>query len=166
MNTARVRLAFFAVLISSLSLLYSTALRAERAPDFNLFDTQGEVVRLSDYRGKAVIVHFWGTWCPFCRQLQPGLERLYRKYKDSGLEVIAISIREPKAADPALELEKLEITFKTALRGEKVAKIYQVPGTPTTFFIDRAGDIVWRTHIADADDPKLEQYTRRILSLD
>lgn len=140
--------------------------QADKAPDFILLDQNGSSITLKEYRGKGLILHFWGTWCPFCRQLQPGLERLYRKYKNSGLEVLAVSIRESDKAQPAQVLADLGISFRTALNGDKVAKIYQVPGTPTTFFIDRRGQVVWKTHIANPNDPLLEKMTRKILALD
>ena len=149
-----------------LLLFYMGSARAEPAADFQLFDQTGRPISLQDYRGKALILHFWGSWCPFCRELQPKLDRLYRKYKNSGLEVLAVSISEPPTANPQQVLAQLGISFVTAVNGDKVARIYAVPGTPSTFFIDRKAQILWKTHSAKVSDAELERQTRRILNLD
>ncbi|OUS39586.1 hypothetical protein A9R01_01070 ['Osedax' symbiont bacterium Rs2_46_30_T18] len=149
-----------------LLLFYFGSARAEPAADFQLFDQAGNPISLQDYRGKALILHFWGTWCPFCHELQPKLDRLYRKYKNSGLEVLAISIREQRAANPQQVLAELGVSFPTAVKGDNVAKMYGVPGTPTTFFINREAQILWKTHSAKASDSQLELQARRILNLD
>ena len=140
--------------------------QARQAAEFKLYDQAGNQITLQDYRGKALLLHFWGSWCPFCTELQPELDRLYRKYKNSGLEVLAVSIREEASVNPQQVLTGLGISFKTAVNGDKVARIYSVPGTPTTFFIDRKAQILWKTHSAKANDPELELQVRRILNLD
>ena len=62
------------------------------AADFTLTNMQGEQVSLSQYRGKVVILNFWATWCPPCREEMPSMERLYRNYKDKGLVMLAINV--------------------------------------------------------------------------
>ncbi|EPJ55934.1 MAG: hypothetical protein OFPI_01860 [Osedax symbiont Rs2] len=149
-----------------LLLFYLGSARAEPAANFQLFDQAGKSISLQDYRGKALILHFWGSWCPFCRELQPKLDRLYRKYKNSGLEVLAISIGEQPTADPQQVLAELGISFITAVKGDNVARMYGVPGTPSTFFIDREAQIRWKIHSATASDALLEREVRNILNLD
>lgn len=156
------RLTFCLFLIS----IFSSSVYAAKAPDFMLFDQNQQPVTLKDYRGKGLIIHFWGTWCPYCKKFQPGLEMLYRKYKQSGLEVLAISIKEPLGATPHQVLAQLGVTFKTVLDGDKVAKIYNIAGTPASYFINRQGDLVWKTNTSNAFDPKIEAYIRKILHLD
>ncbi len=120
----------------------SSHVLAYKAPDFTLFDQAGNSITLKDYRGKGLIIHFWGSWCPFCKDLQPGLDILYRKYKKSGLEVLAVSIGESPVADPQKALSELGVSFKTAVKGDKVARIYNVAGTPASYFINRVGEVV------------------------
>lgn len=146
--------------------VFSLSAHAEKAPAFTLFDQAGNSISLQDYRGSGLILHFWGTWCPYCKQLQPGLERLYRKYKGAGLQVLAVSIREAKEADPQGALKTLGVTFKTAINGDKVAKIYAVRGTPSSYFIDRNGKLVWATNSADPLNAEFESKIRLILNLD
>jgi peroxiredoxin len=154
------------VLLALVLTFSSTMVQAEKAPDFSLFDQSGNAITLKSYLGKGLIIHFWGTWCPYCRQLQPGLDQLYRKYKASGLEVLAISIGEQKGSNPAQVLKEQGISFLTAVNGDKVARMYNVPGTPSTFFIDREGEIVGVSHSSDAIESDMEAKVRQILYLD
>ena len=87
--------------------------QAQPAPDFTLKDASGEDVSLSDYRGKVVILHFWATWCPYCKRLQPGLDALYKKYQQDGVELLGISFSEDADADPQGTLDKRGHKFKT-----------------------------------------------------
>lgn len=145
--------------------LVSFMAQAQPAPDFSLHDGEGNTVTLSSFRGKGVVIHFWATWCPYCEKLQPGLQSLYEKYRDDGLEVLAISFSESRGAKPSSELKERGYEFITLENGDLVASIYNVPGTPTTFFIDRAGNIVWGTNLSDPNDPRLEKAVRKILGL-
>ncbi len=156
------KLVFALLVMSSLS----TSVFAYKAPDFRLFDQAGNSYTLKDYRGKGLIIHFWGSWCPFCKELQPGLDVLYRKYKKSGLEVLAVSIGESPVADPQQSLKDLGVSFKTVIKGDKVARNYHVAVTPTTYFINRVGEVVWVTNTANAFDPEVEAHIRLILNLD
>lgn len=125
------------------------------ASDFNLADPQGKMHTLSDYKGKPLIIHFWATWCPYCKKLQPGLDRIAQTHKETDLQVLGISFNEDEGAMPAETLKKRGIHFQTLVKGEAAAKLYGVPGTPTTVFINRAGEIVWVTNISDPYDPSL-----------
>ncbi len=155
-----------AAYLTVLLIVFSGSVHAAKAPDFTVFDQSGNSISLIDYRGKGVVLHFWGTWCPFCRDLQPGLDRLYRKYKGSGLEVLGISIREETGVNPEIVLKELGVSFKTAVNGDNIARMYDVPGTPATFFIDRRGELIWKTHSSNADSPEFEANIRLILYLD
>jgi len=148
----------FTILICTLVVgLFSATAFARQAPDWTLNDAEGNPVSLSDYRGKPLILHFWATWCPYCTKLQPGLEKLYREYREDGLEVLAISFLEDEGARPQQTLKKRGHSFKTVLNGEGVASEYGVQGTPTTFFIGRDGTLVWKTSNSDPADPALEE---------
>ena len=131
--------------------------KSGKAPDFVLSDSAGNMVSLGEYRGRPLVLHFWATWCPYCKKIQPGLERLEESHQDSKLVVLAISFREDDGADPQGVLEKRGHSFKTLLEGDDVARMYGVRGTPTTFFIDRKGKVVGMTHTSDPEDPILSE---------
>lgn len=113
------------------------------APDFTLQDMDGNDHALSDYRGRVVMLNFWATWCPPCRREMPSMERLHAKFKDRGLEVVAVNQWE----DPDLVFEftgrlSLAPTFAILFdRESRVAEQYGVKGLPTTYLIDRDGNI-------------------------
>ena len=133
------------------------------APDFSLADPQGKVHTLAEYKGKPIILHFWATWCPYCKKLQPGLDSIAEDYKETDLQVLGISFNEDEGAMPGETLTKRGIHFLTLINGESAAKSYGVPGTPTTVFINRAGEIVWVTNISDPNDPSLNAAAEFIL---
>ncbi len=113
--------------------------RQKAAEDFRLTLADGSVFRLSDHRGKTVIINFWATWCPPCREEMPALERLYRQHKDHGLVLVAISIdADPKVVEPYVRASKL--TFPIALDPKAdVANAYGVRALPSSFVVDRDG---------------------------
>ena len=128
------------------------------ATNFELMTSDGQSFTLHDYAGKPVILHFWATWCPYCKKLQPGLDRLYQKYQADGLQMIAVSIREDEGATPQKELEGRGMSFKTLVNGTDMARnLFNVNGTPTTVFIDKTGHIVGSTRTSDPSDPRLEK---------
>jgi peroxiredoxin len=99
----------------------------------------GASFRLSDHRGKVVLVNFWATWCPPCREEMPALERLYRQHKAQGLVLVAVSIdADPKVVPPYVKGSKL--TFSVALDPKaEVANKYGVRALPSSFVVDRQG---------------------------
>ncbi|MCJ8318062.1 MAG: TlpA family protein disulfide reductase [Colwellia sp.] len=160
---------FSRVIIFTLFILIQPAVLAEQtvanqAPDFSLSTEFGEVISLSDYKGKPLVLHFWATWCPYCKKLQPGLDELYLKYQKQGLEMVAISFWEDDGASPQAELLKRGMHFTTLVNGDNVAKQYRVKGTPSTFFINRAGEVLWKTSNSDPNNPKLEQAIQSIIT--
>lgn len=111
------------------------------APDFTLTDLEGNRVRLSDYRGKAVFLNFWATWCPACREEMPDIEAVYQKYKDKDAIIIGIDIMESKAEVLSFVQENgYSWPFVLDTTGE-VANRYRVTALPTSFFLDGEGII-------------------------
>ncbi len=151
--------------VFSLILLFGLTAQvlASQAPVFSLSTESGQTISLADYQGKPLIIHFWATWCPYCKKLQPGLDKLYLKYQQQGLEMVAISFWEEDDATPQAELIKRGMHFITLVNGDMVAKQYQVTGTPTTFFIDKSGDVLWLTSNSDPHNPELEQAIQAIM---
>ena len=115
------------------------------APDFFLRTLNGRSVRLSDYRGKTVVLNFWASWCPPCRREMPDFQTLWEERGPSGpddLVILAVNLL-PEDTIAAAEgfVEEFGLTFPILLdtsRGE-VARRYGVRALPATFFIDRAG---------------------------
>jgi cytochrome c biogenesis protein CcmG/thiol:disulfide interchange protein DsbE len=134
------------------------------APNFELTRADGQLFNLHDYAGKPVIVHFWATWCPYCKKLQPGLEKLRLKYQHTDLQMIGISFNEDDGANPGQSLLDRGVEMKTLVMGDDVAKRYGVRGTPTTVFIDRSGHIAWVTNTSNPDDPNLDKAVQLLLN--
>lgn len=150
--------------VACLLLLASSQVFAAKAPNFTLETQDGRSVSLSDYQGKPIVLHFWATWCPYCKKLQPGLVKLHKKYQDQGLELLAISLREDEGAKPQDELKSRGYDFLTLVEGEQVAEQYYVQGTPTTFFIAKDGEVLWVTNQSDPNNPKLEKAVQAIIA--
>ena len=150
-----------AILVALLMCLSSAQLQAgarvgEPAPEFVLPDASGKLVSLKDFRGKPLVIHFWATWCPYCKKVQPGLQALANDYQDREMVLLGISFREDQGATPQAVLVSRGFSFSTLLGGDEVAEMYGVRGTPTTVFIDRRGVIIGMTHASDPEDPILE----------
>jgi thiol-disulfide isomerase/thioredoxin len=149
-----------------LTLLFSASftLQAnEIAKPWQLKTQGGEVISLEQYKGKPVILHFWATWCPYCKKLQPTLVELQKKYQDQGVKLISISFNEDDGALPQDEINHRGYSFLTAVMGEEVAELYGVSGTPTTFFINRHNEIIWKTSSSDKSDPRFDLALKEII---
>ena len=118
---------------------------------------------LAQYKNKPVILHFWATWCPYCKKLQPPLVELQKKYQAEGVDLISISFNEDEGASPQDEIKRRGYSFLTAVMGEEVAKLYGVQGTPTTFFINRKNEIIWKSSTSDKTDPRFELALQEII---
>lgn len=116
------------------------------APDIALKLVDGGNLNLSNLRGKVVVVNFWATWCPPCRREMPSLERLKELMKGEALEIVAINAGEGE--DEISEFRqaiKPALTFNLALDSRAEAmKAFSVSGLPTTYVIDRQGNVVYR----------------------
>ena len=140
--------------------------RGQEAPEIELKDLSGKPVKLSNYRGKIVLVDFWASWCGPCRDSLPVLERLSRTYQDKGLVVLGVNI--DNSADEAqafLKKNKLNVSFPVVNDKEKkVAARYAPPTMPSSFIIDRSGR-VHRVHegFRSADAAKLEAELKALL---
>jgi peroxiredoxin len=112
----------------------------EPVPDFRLDTPDGAELRLSDFRGQAVVLNFWATWCAPCRAEMPDLQALHDEHAATGdLTVVAIDLQESGDSVTSFA-EELELTFPLALdRSGDVAERYGLIGLPGTFFIDVDG---------------------------
>jgi peroxiredoxin len=147
-------LAAVSVLCAALSITgcneYSATVKAavkaenERkpAPDFNLKDADGKPVKLSDYRGKVVLLNFWATWCGPCKIEIPWFMDFEQTYKDKNFAVLGVSLDEDgwDAVKPYIQQKK--INYRVMIGTEQVAQMYgEVDSLPTTFMIDREGRV-------------------------
>jgi peroxiredoxin len=122
------------------------AVKAERdrkvAPDFALKDIDGKTVKLSDYKGKVVLLNFWATWCGPCKIEIPWFMDFEQTYKDKNFAVLGVSLDEDgwDAIKPYVKEKK--INYRVMLGTEKVAELYgDVDSLPTSFLIDRGGRV-------------------------
>jgi len=118
--------------------------KAANPHNFTLPLLSGENATLSSFRGKVVILNFWATWCPPCRAEMPSMEILYKRYKDQGLEILAVDIGE-NANTVRQFIQKNNYSFPVLLDTTKqTSAIYGVEAIPTTYIIDRNGKIIGR----------------------
>ncbi|MGB9552827.1 MAG: TlpA family protein disulfide reductase [bacterium] len=114
-----------------------------KAPDFEAITIAGEKVSLSSLEGKPVILNFWATWCPPCREEIPELNKFYEKYKDRVI-MFGIEIGEPKAEVEEF-LKDQNILYPVILDSEQkssISDLYRISLVPTTFIVDKQGKIL------------------------
>ena len=134
------------------------------APAFTLKGDDGKTHRLSDYRGKVVVLNFWATWCPPCRYEMPSMERAHKKVQGENIVLLAVNVGESE--DQIFEFTgQYPVTFQLLLDNDgSVIKKYPVIGLPTTFVIDPSGIV---THRAvggrEWDDEQLLGQLRKLL---
>lgn len=135
----------------------------EPAPDFALPTPDGEMIRLSDLRGQPVLVNFWATWCPPCKIEMPDIEALYQKYKDDGLEVIAVDQQESPAEVQAF-FDEMNLSFQPVIDSTgEIFNIYRVVALPMSYFIDADG-IVRFQHRGMMTGEQMEDYASQLMS--
>jgi peroxiredoxin len=112
------------------------------APDFSLKDGDGKLVKLTDYRGKVVLVNFWATWCGPCQEEIPWFKDFQRDYKDRNFTVLGLSVDEDgwKAIKPYLA--KNNLNYPVVLADDRVQMLYgNVENLPTSFVLDQQGRV-------------------------
>ena len=126
-------------------------------PDFSLADSKGTTIKLSNYRGRVVLLDFWATWCGGCKVEIPWYMEFQSKYKDSGLSVIGVSMDEDgwKSVKPFLEERKLN--YPVVIGNQDLASRYGgLPALPMTLLIDRDGKIA-ESHAGMVDKDAFEK---------
>jgi peroxiredoxin len=134
------------------------------APDWQLETLSGQAHRLAQFRGRAVVLNFWATWCAPCRMETKWLAELYAKYKPDGLEVLGVSMDEASDRAEVVRFAKFYgVNYSIFLHGQTVATDYGgIQYLPQTFFLDRTGKIVNVTR-GIQDKETLEEDIQRIL---
>lgn len=163
MLTFRLLIAVFA-----LGLLFGCTEKTEKAgstiaPNFTLQDMNGNSVSLSDYRGKVVLLEFWATWCPPCRAAIPGLETLYKKYKDKGLVILAVSMDNSSDWEFVKSFIKdYRMTYPVLKGTEEVSALFHVRAIPLLLVLDKKGSIV-KQHVGFVYEDALEKDVQALL---
>ena len=133
------------------------------APDFELKDVNGKAVRLSDFKGKVVLVDFWATWCGPCKIEIPWFVEFERKHKDQGFAVIGISMDEDGWSTVKPFVAELGMNYRVVIGNDRTAESYGgIEGLPTTFLIDRDGKIA-SVHIGLAGKQDFEDAIDKLL---
>lgn len=114
-----------------------------QAPDFDLATLDGRRVKLSDFRGKAVLLNFWATWCPPCKIEMPWFVDLQKQYGKDGLVVLGVAMDDTEAPKIAEFAHEMGVNYQVLLGTDQVSDDYgNVQYLPTTFYLDRNGVIV------------------------
>lgn len=130
-----------AIFIGFLSINSFANVIAKTAPDFVLKSASGKNIRLSELKGRVVMLNFWATWCGPCAEEIPHLNRIHESIDEYDFELLGINIDEDKSK--ALHLaKKLKVNFPILFDIEKsVSKSFEIDAMPTTILIDRSGKI-------------------------
>lgn len=147
-------------------------LKGKPAPAFTLTDLNGKKVSLADYKGKAVLLNFWATWCGPCKLEIPWIEKLRDQYKAQGFEVLGIESDnyddDPKGlaaykAGVVKSATGLGINYPVLLGGDSISKPYGgLDGLPNSFYVDRNG-IVTAQILGLADRDEIEANIKKAL---
>lgn len=133
------------------------------APDFVLSEASGHPVRLSDLRGKVVLLNFWATWCAPCRLEIPWFVEFQKTYRDQDFTILGVSLDEDdwSAVRPYIQTRNVNYTVVTG--NDEVARLYGADSLPTTLLIDRSGRVVAR-HVGVCGKSEYESEIRRALA--
>lgn len=148
-NRTYIRIAILGVLLVALVFAIYTSLDKDpnavkigrKAPNFSLEQLNGSPIALADLKGKGVVLNFWGSWCDPCKAEMPELQKQHEAYKDKGLVIIGVNIGEsPITVQPFVK--QYGINFPIMLdRASEITKLYRIGPIPTTFFIDKDGEV-------------------------
>ncbi len=139
------------------------------APNFELPDIGGKLHRLSDLKGKVVLINFWATWCPPCRAEMPSLERLWNHLQDEDFEILAVNIGESNEQIAHFYFSmRTPLTFTIlADRNSQASQYWSLRGLPGTYVIDREGRV---THVAHGarrwDTPAIISTLKQVINVD
>lgn len=165
-RAGRIQVLFGLIIVAVGLFSFVSCTRGDGAPDFTLPTIYGDSLSLSDYKGKAIILDFWATWCPPCVQEIPDFIELYNKYKDKGLVIIGVSLDRGSVSDVKSFCEDIGIDYPIVMGNDRVSQKYGgIRGIPTTFIIDRDGMIV-NKFVGYRPPEVFEAEVKKLLSVD
>ncbi|APC47209.1 thiol:disulfide interchange protein [Virgibacillus halodenitrificans] len=132
----------------------------DTAPDFELVSTNEEKVKLSDYRGKKVMLNFWATWCPPCREEIPAMQNFYEE-KEIVILAVNLTQTEAKKQDVVDFMEMHRVTFPVLLdEASEVSNKYRIQPIPTTYMIDSQGKIRFKAYGAMTYEQMVSEFEK------
>ena len=167
MRLRRVFEGFLIGILTAVCLLSSACIPARPvsgpkiAHDFTLNDSEGVPIRLSDYKGRVVLLNFWATWCKGCVLEIPWFIEFQERYKENGLAVIGVSIDDSWKPVKAFVEEK-KVNYPIVIDTEGVRKLYELNSMPMTLLIDRSGEIA-ASYIGVVEKAACESKLRELL---
>ena len=118
-------------------------LQGKLAPDFTLTSLDGKTVRLSDFRGKAVLLNFWATWCEPCKIEMPWFVEMQKQYGDQGLQILGVAMDDASPKDISQFAKEMGVNYPIVIGRDSVGDAYGgVQFLPATFYIGRDGKVV------------------------
>ncbi len=135
------------IAIGFLSYLYfssegsSASSDISEIPTFEIETITGQKLNSEDLKGKVILINFWATWCPPCREEMPYFENIYKKYKDKGFTIIAISVDVNESFVKDF-IKDYGVSFPVAMDKEGLSDMYGVSSLPMSFLYDKGGKLV------------------------
>jgi cytochrome c biogenesis protein CcmG/thiol:disulfide interchange protein DsbE len=160
----------FAVLLALLGLLawglkkvQAGPVSSGMAPDFALTSFDGRALKLSELRGQVVIINFWASWCPPCREEAAYLEQTWRKYEGKGVVFIGVDWVDTEKEALAY-MDEFDLTyFNGPDVGTRIAQAYNIQGVPETFYVAKNGELRG-VHIGPLKSPELDDKIDELLA--
>ena len=160
----------FAIILALLGLLawglrkvQAGPVQSGMAPDFTLTSFDGRTLTLSELRGQVVIINFWASWCPPCREEAAYLEQTWRKYKDKGVIFIGVDWVDTEKEALAY-MKEFDLTyFNGPDIGTRIAQAYNIQGVPETFYVAKNGELRG-VHIGPLKSPELDDKIDELLA--
>lgn len=150
-------------LMGLLMMAFSLLSYATNAPDFSLPSTDSSTLKLSQFKGKVVLLDFWASWCGPCRQSFPWMNEMIARYGKDGLAVVAVNLDENRK-DAEKFLQEVPANFNIAFNPQgNIPEAYHVQGMPTSYLVDRNGQLVGG-HIG-FNSSETEQFESEIVKL-
>ena len=134
----------------------------KKAPSFVAPKVGGQLVSLENYKNKPLVLNFWASWCPPCRDETPRMERIWRKYEDQGVVILGINVQDGEK-EAERYISEFGVTFSNALDLDgSITVDYGVTGLPVTFFIDNDSVVTGRW-VGSISEDRLDNWVSNLI---